>query len=163
MQPMEEIYRQYARVVYRYLLGLTRDTDLAEELTQETFYQAVRTSARYDGSSQLSTWLCGIAKNVLRTHLRKHPAAEDIDEVSLPAPSAEAAVLREEDRLELLRRVHALKEPVREVVYLRTYGNLSFREIGAVLGKTENWARVTFYRAKEQLRKDVELDAGSEL
>ena len=68
-----------------------------------------------------------------------------------------------EDRLELLRRVHALHEPAREVVYLRTYGNLSFREIGAVLGKTENWARVTFYRAKEQLRKDVEIDAGSEL
>ena len=146
MQPMEEIYRQYARVVYRYLLGLTRDADLAEELTQETFYQAVRTSARYDGTSQVSTWLCGIAKNVLRTHWRN-----------------EAAVLVSEDRLELLRRVHALKEPAREVVYLRTYGNLSFREIGAVLGKTENWARVTFYRAKEQLRKDVEIDAGSEL
>lgn len=163
MQPMEEVYRQYARVVYRYLLGLTRDEDLAEELTQETFYQAVRTSTRYDGSSQVSTWLCGIAKNVLRTHLRRHPATEDIDDVALPAPSAETAVLREEDRLELLRRVHALKEPAREVVYLRTYGNLSFREIGAVLGKTENWARVTFYRAKEQLRKDVEIDAGSEL
>ena len=77
-----------------------------------------------------------------------------------PLPvSAETAVLREEDRLELLRRVHALKEPAREVVYLRTCGNLSFKEIGAVLGKTENWARVTFYRAKEQLRKYVEIDA----
>lgn len=160
---MEEVYRQYARVVYRYLLGLTRDEDLAEELTQETFYQAVRTSARYDGSSLVSTWLCGIAKNVLRTHLRKHPQTEDIDDVTLPAPSAEAAVLQEEDRLALLKRVHALNEPAREVVYLRTYGNLSFKEIGAVLGKTENWARVTFYRAKEQLRKDVESDAGSEL
>ena len=163
MQPMEEIYRQYARVVYRYLLGLTRDADLAEELTQETFYQAVRTSGRYDGSAQVSTWLCGIAKNVLRTHQRKHPPADDIDDVTLPAPSAETAVLREETRLELLKRVHALKEPAREVVYLRTWGNLSFKEIGAVLGKTETWARVTFYRAKEQLRKDVECDAGSEL
>lgn len=163
MQPMEEVYRQYARVVYRYLLGLTRDEDLAEELTQETFYQAVRTSGRYDGSAQVSTWLCGIAKNVLRTHQRKHPPADDIDDVTLPAPSAETAVLREETRLELLKRVHALKEPAREVVYLRTWGNLSFKEIGAVLGKTETWARVTFYRAKEQLRKDVECDAGSEL
>ncbi len=160
---MEEVYRQYARVVYRYLLGLTRDEDLAEELTQETFYQAVRTSGRYDGSAQVSTWLCGIAKNVLRTHQRKHPPADDIDDVTLPAPSAETAVLREETRLELLKRVHALKEPAREVVYLRTWGNLSFKEIGAVLGKTETWARVTFYRAKEQLRKDVECDAGSEL
>ena len=163
MQPMEDVYRQYARVVYRYLLGLTRDADLAEELTQETFYQAVRTSARYDGSAQVSTWLCGIAKNVLRTHQRKHPATEDLDDVTLPAPSADAAVLREETRLELLKRVHALAEPAREVVYLRTWGNLSFKEIGAVLGRTENWARVTFYRAKEQLRKDVDFDAGSEL
>ena len=163
MQPMEDVYRQYARVVYRYLLGLTRDADLAEELTQETFYQAVRTSGRYDGSAQVSTWLCGIAKNVLRTHQRKHPPTDDIDDVTLPAPSAETAVLREETRLELLKRVHALKEPAREVVYLRTWGNLSFKEIGAVLGKTETWARVTFYRAKEQLRKDVECDAGSEL
>lgn len=160
---MEEVYRQYARVVYRYLLGLTRDEDLAEELTQETFYQAVRTSGRYDGSAQVSTWLCGIAKNVLRTHQRKHPPTDDIDDVTLPAPSAETAVLREETRLELLKRVHALKEPAREVVYLRTWGTLSFKEIGAVLGKTETWARVTFYRAKEQLRKDVECDAGSEL
>ena len=160
---MEDVYRQYARVVYRYLLGLTRDADLAEELTQETFYQAVRTSARYDGSAQVSTWLCGVAKNVLRTHHRKHPATDDIDDVTLPAPSAEAAVLREETRLELLKRVHALAEPAREVVYLRTWGNLSFKEIGAVLGRTENWARVTFYRAKEQLRKDVDFDAGSEL
>ena len=160
---MEEVYRQYARVVYRYLLGLTRDEDLAEELTQETFYQAVRTSEKYDGTAQVSTWLCGIAKNVLRTHRRKHPATEDIDEVSLPAPSAEAAVLAQEERLALLRRVHALPDPGREVVYLRLYGGLSFQEIGAVLGRTENWARVTFYRAKERLRKDVERDAGTEL
>jgi RNA polymerase sigma-70 factor (ECF subfamily) len=68
-----------------------------------------------------------------------------------------------EDGLGRVRRGHALQEPAREVVYLRTYGSLSFKEIGAVLGKTENWARVTFYRAKEQLRKDVEIDAGSEL
>ena len=83
--------------------------------------------------------------------------------VVLEIRGAYAAVLREETRLELLKRVHALAEPAREVVYLRTWGNLSFKEIGAVLGRTENWARVTFYRAKEQLRKDVEPDAGSEL
>lgn len=158
MQPMEEIYQQYARTVYRYLLGLTRDGDLAEELTQETFYQAIRTSERFDGSCQVSTWLCGIARHVLQTHRRKHPAMEDMDEVELPAPSAEQTVLAEAERLSLLKRLHALPEPGREVVYLRLFGNLSFREIGAVLGKTENWARVTFYRAKERLRKEVETD-----
>ena len=72
-------------------------------------------------------------------------------------------MLAQEERLALLRRVHALPDPGREVVYLRLYGGLSFQEIGAVLGRTENWARVTFYRAKERLRKDVERDAGTEL
>lgn len=64
MQTMDEIYRQYARTVYKYLRSLTRDADLAEELTQETFYQAIRSSNRYDGSAKITTWLCGIAKNV---------------------------------------------------------------------------------------------------
>ena len=159
MEPMEQIYQQYAAMVYRYLLGLTRDADLAEELTQETFYQAIRTSERYDGTSKVSTWLCGIARNVLQTHRRKNPAAEDWDAQTISAPSAEQDALREADRLDLLRRVHALAEPGREVLYLRLFGGLSFREIGSVLGKTENWARVTFYRAKEHLRKDVENDA----
>ncbi|MBQ7600770.1 MAG: RNA polymerase subunit sigma, partial [Lachnospiraceae bacterium] len=59
------------------------------------------------------------------------------------------------ERVELLRKLHALEEPRREIVYLRVFGGLSFREIGDVFGKAENWARVTFYRAKEQLRKEL--------
>ena len=160
MQPMEDIYQQYARTVYRYLLGLTRDGDLAEELTQETFYQAIRTSERFDGSCQVSTWLCGIARHVLQTHRRRHPVTEDVDELELPAPSAEQTVLAQADRLSLLKQLHALPEPGREVLYLRLFGGLSFREIGAVLGKTETWARVTYYRAKERLRKEVQSDDG---
>ena len=88
------------------------------------------------------------ARRTLRTHLRKHPATEDIDEVSLPAPSAEAAVLQKEDLLLLLKRVQALHEPSREVVYLRTYGNLSFKEIGRCAGQDGNWARVTCFIAR---------------
>ena len=159
MQPMEEIYQQYARTVYRYLLRMTRDENLAEELTQETFYQAIRTSDRFDGSCAVSTWLCAIGRKVLATYRRKHPALEDVDEQIIAAPSAEQDALDRQSQLELLRRVHALPEPGREVLYLRLYGGLSFREIGEIQGKTENWARVTFYRAKEKLRKDVDEDA----
>ena len=159
MQDMEEIYRQYARTVYRYLVSLCRDADLAEELTQETFCQAIRTVGRYDESCKMSTWLCGIAKNVLRTHRRRHPPAESIDDVPLSVSSAEADMLCGEGRLRLLRQLHALPEPSREVVYLRVFGNLSFREIGEVLDRTENWARVTFYRAKEKLREDVDHES----
>ena len=153
MQDMEEVYRQYARTVYRYLVSLCRDPDLAEELTQETFCQAIRSVGSYDGSCRMSTWLCGIAKNVLRTHMRKHPPAEPIDDVPLSVPSAEAEAISGEARLRLMRRLHALPEPGREVVYLRVFGDLSFREIGEVLDRTENWARVTFYRAKERLKE----------
>ena len=155
MQDMEEVYRQYARTVYRYLASLCHDPDLAEELTQETFCQAIRTVDGYDGSCRMSTWLCGIAKNVLRTYLRKHPPAEPLDDVPLSVPSAEAEAVSSEERLRLMRRLHALPEPSREVVYLRVFGDLSFREIGEVLDRTENWARVTFYRAKEKLKENA--------
>lgn len=156
MQPMEEIYQQYARTVYRYLFSLAHDPDLAEELTQETFCQAIRSIDRYDQSCKLSTWLCAIAKNVLHTHRRKHPPTEPIEDQPLQTPSAEAEAISADARLSLMRKLHALPEPYREIVYLRALGNLSFREIGELLGRTENWARVTFYRAKEKLGKDEE-------
>ena len=156
MQPMEEIYQAYAQTVYRYLFSLTRDGDLAEELTQETFYQAIRSSDRYNGSCSVSTWLCAIAKNVLLTHRRRHPPGEPLEEQTASAVSTETEVLASEAQLELFKRLHALPEPYREILYLRIFGNLSFREIGEVHGKTENWARVTFYRGKEKLRKEVE-------
>ena len=154
MQPMEDIYKQYAQTVYRYLFSLVHDPDLAEELTQETFCQAIRSIDRYDQSCKLSTWLCAIAKNVLRTYQRKHPPTEPIEDQALLTPSAEAEAISADVRLTLMRKLHALPEPYREIVYLRALGNLSFREIGDLLGRSENWARVTFYRAKEKLGKD---------
>lgn len=150
---MDETYQAYAKVVYRYLMSLTHDADLAEELTQETFYQAIRSSDRFDGSCKVSTWLCGIARNVLLTHRRRHPQTAELQEQDQVANSAEADVISAYDRMELLRQVHRLDDPYREVVYLRIFGNLSFRDVGEVFGKTENWARTTFYRAKVQLRK----------
>ena len=152
---MEEIYKEYAMTVYRFLLSRTHDEDLAEELTQETFFQAIRTVNRYDETCKVSTWLLGIAKNVLLSYRRKHPPTEDIADQEIPVESAEDAALRSAERVELLRKLHALEEPKREVVYLRVFGGLSFREIGDLFAKTENWARVTFYRAKEQLRKEL--------
>ena len=155
MEPMEDIYRRHARTVYKFLLSLCGDADLAEELTQETFYQAIRSIDRFDGRCKLSVWLCQIAKHLWYQHLRKRkrevPLPDEPPE--LPIPSAEEGLLEQEGRLELLRKIHALPDPQREVVYLRSFGGLTFREIGDVLGKTENWARVTFYRGKEQLRK----------
>ncbi len=154
---MDEIYRHYAGTVYHFLLARTGNDDLAEELTQETFYQAIRSIDRFDESCKLSTWLCGIAKNVLLTYRRKHPETEELEgeaTAELKADSAEDDALERLSRMELMRKLHDLEEPYREVMYLRALGGLSFAEIGEVQGKSENWARVTFYRAKEKLRKE---------
>ena len=154
MDDMDAVYRAHAQTVYKLLLAQCHDPDLAEELTQETFYQAVRSIGRFDGSCKLSVWLCQIAKHLWYQYLRKRQRdpvpLESTLETSVP--SAEDGVLEQEGRLSLLRQIHQLPELQREVVYLRAFGNLSFREIGDVLGKTENWARVTFYRSKEKLR-----------
>ena len=157
---MNAIYRQHAQTVYKFLLSQTRDEDLAEELTQETFYQAVRSIDRFDGRCKVSVWLCQIAKNLWYQHLRKQKREVPLPEegVDVPLPSAEEETLDQEGRLELLRQVHQLPEAQKEVVYLRAFGGLSFREIGDVLGKTETWARVTFYRGKEKLRSGGACD-----
>ena len=154
MDDMDAIYRSHAQTVYKFLLAQCRDPDLAEELTQETFYRAVCSIDRFDGSCKLSVWLCQIAKHLWYQHLRKRQKETVPLETApeTPVPSAEDGVLDQEGRLTLLRQIHRLPEPQREVIYLRAFGNLSFREIGDVLVKTENWARVTFYRTKEKLR-----------
>ena len=160
MDDMSAIYQQHARTVYKFLLAQCHDPDLAEELTQETFYQAVRSADRFDGGCKVSVWLCQIAKHLWYQHLRKRNREALMPEegIDVPLPSAEEETLDRAGRLELLRQVHSLPEPYREVVYLRAFGDLSFREIGDVLGKTETWARVTFYRGKEKLRSGGACD-----
>ena len=155
MEDMEKVYQRHAQTVYKFLLAQCHDPGLAEELTQEAFYQAVRSVDRFDGSCKVSVWLCQIAKHLWYQHLRKHKREAPLSPEGLPdppGPSAEEGLLEQEGRLDLLRQIHRLPETQREVVYLRAFGGLSFREIGDVCGKTENWARVTFYRSKEKLR-----------
>lgn len=158
MQSMEEIYRAHARTVYRYLLSQTGTPDLAEELTQETFYQAVRTVNRFDGTCKVTTWLCGIAKNVLRTYRKKHPVSDPLEEATAFTESPERQALARAGRLELLQTLQRLEGEIREVMYLRLLGNLSFREIGEVLSHSENWARVTYFRGKEKLKEEMNSD-----
>lgn len=160
MEDMAQVYQEYAQTVYKFLMAQTHDSDLAEELTQETFYQAVRSIGHFDGSCKLSVWLCQIAKHQWYQYLRRHQREVPTDESKfpdVPLPSAESAVESRQNQLELLRCIHALPDPMREVVYLRAFGDLSFREIAEVLGRTENWARVTFYRGKERLKGAYKL------
>lgn len=178
MISMEETYRAHAQMVYRYLLSLCHDADLAEELTQETFYQAVRCANKFDGSCKVSTWLCSIAKNQLAAYRRKHPPVDGLldDEDWLQAQiqsqsrdvggsadgggpgggaSPETQAIASEERVRILKELRRLEGDVREVVYLRLFGELSFAEIGEVLSRSENWARVTYYRAKERLKRQL--------
>ena len=164
MQSMDHIYQSYAQTVYKYLLSLSGESDIAEELTQETFYQAIRSIDRFDESCKISTWLCAIAKNQFYAYLRKHPPQENYEEhISNSAAqpvqtSVEEQVFAETERVNLLKGLHSCKEPYREIIYLRFFGNLNFKQIGEIMGKTETWARVNFYRGKEMLRKELEKD-----
>ncbi len=159
MSAMDEIYQKYAQTVYKYLMSRTHDMNLSEELTQETFFQAVRSIGKYDGSCHITTWLCAIASNVLQTYRRKHPPEAGLTELDHTDVSVSDTFMQTEERVSLLKKLHALQEPYREVMYLRIFCDLSFNEIGEIYGKSENWARVTYYRGREKLRKDVENDA----
>ncbi|MGN1192305.1 MAG: RNA polymerase sigma factor [Dorea sp.] len=158
MQSMDEIYQKYARTVYKYLLSRTQNEELAEELTQETFYQAIQSIDRFDGKCKLSTWLCAIAKHQLLSYQRKHPPQDNLEETSSSVESAEDKVLGSMNYVELMKRLHLCPEPFREILYMRIFGNLSFKEIGEIMGQTENWARVTYYRGKEKLKKGLSED-----
>ncbi|MFR3923360.1 MAG: RNA polymerase sigma factor [Dysosmobacter welbionis] len=149
---MEEIYQAHARTVYKFLLSQCHDADLAEELTQETFYQAVRSIDRFNGSCKVSVWLCQIAKHLWYQHLRKRKPEEPLPEDGLPGPPRRRTCSPGRAIWTCCGRSMPCPQH-REVVYLRAFGGLSFREIGDVLGRTETWARVTFYRGKEALRK----------
>lgn len=157
MESLEEIYQKHARTVYAYLLGRTRNQDLAEELTQETFFQAVRTIDTFRGDSKLSTWLCGIARNLWLAHLRESRKSQSLEEMEemAGAASPEEELSLQWDNLEILKLLHGLKEPLREVMYLRLIGNLTFAQIGEIMGKSENWTRVNYYRGKERIRREA--------
>ncbi|MCI9384877.1 MAG: sigma-70 family RNA polymerase sigma factor [Lachnospiraceae bacterium] len=152
---MEELYREYSKIVYRFLLSLCRDAQLAEELTQETFLQAFLSLERFDGSCKLSVWLCQIARHLFYQHLRKTgrevPTEQSRIPESVAADNTERAAVTKLELMDVLKEVQKLPPQMREVIYLRVMGQLSFREIGEIVGKSENWARVTFYRGKEQL------------
>lgn len=157
MESMEEMYRKYSKMIYYFLLSKVNDADAAEELTQETFYQAIKSFQSFQERSSVSTWLCGIANNVYYSWLRKQKNTVVLDDME-EEPSADTVeknVFIEWDSKEILKHLHSLKEPVREVMYLRLIGNLSFKDIGEIMGKSENWARVNFYRGKEKIVEEV--------
>lgn len=152
---LDEIYKRYADAVFRYLTALCGDTGIAEELTQETFFRAVKSANRFDGKTKVTTWLCQIAKNAYFSYLKKEKRRHGVSLDDMEIPVRQDMLDRENCR-EIYKTVHSLDEPYREIVLLRMHTDMSFVEIGEIFGKSEGWARVTFYRGKEKLKKLLE-------
>ncbi len=157
MQDIEKLYEEYFETVNKYLFCLTHNNDISEELTQETFYRAVRKIDKYKGECKISVWLCQIAKNLWYDECRKNKRTINTREDCLidiqETNTLEEEVIANDEKMLLYKKMQLLDDKTREVMYLRLSGELSFKEIGIILNKTENWARVTFYRGKNQLKE----------
>ncbi len=153
----EEIYTAYFQDVYRYIRKLSDDEALAEEITSECFFKALRSLSDFRGDSDIRVWLCQIAKNCYYTHLKKKKRTESLDALDqeLPSPSenAEEHLLAGENAARIRKHLHELEEPYREVFMWRVFAELSFRQIGQIFGKSENWACVTYHRARNKIRE----------
>ena len=154
----EQIYRDYFREVELYLRAICKDPLLAEELTEQVFFQALKTLKTFRGDCDIRTWLCAIGRNCYLSHLRKSRPAEDIDQIQVPDPrkTLEDRLVDKTQALAIHRVLHDLPEPYKEVFSLRVFGQLSFGDIGGIFGRTANWACVTYHRARQKIREQME-------
>lgn len=158
IEDMEDIYLKYGKLIYKYLFCLTHDSEIAEELTQDTFVCAIKQIENFKGNSKVSTWLCKIAKNLWYKQLKKEKKANvvNIEHISKDIKNdenIEEEVIQRVAKQDLYKKIENLPKKVREIIYLRIIGEFSFKQIGEMLGKNENWARVTFYRGKEKMKE----------
>jgi len=156
VEDIEIYYKRHGRQVYYFLMSMVHNQNLAEELTQETFYQAMKSIKNYRGECKPSVWLCQIAKHVWYHYLEKNKKENsmNIDEIEseiLRYGSAEDEIIKRQEKVYLYKKIQLLNETMRDVIYLRLASDLSFMEIGEIMGKSETWARVTYYRAKNKL------------
>ncbi len=153
----EEIYAKYYSSIYRYLLSITKNSNLAEEITQETFYKALKNIKKYNPKYEMFTWLCNIAKNTYFSLYKKNKKNTELEsEVPDTAKDIINRIIDSETNEEILKIIHELEEPYKEVFTLRIYGDLSFKQIGNIFNKTESWARVTFYRSKIKIKERLD-------
>ena len=166
---IERMYREYFTPVYRYTLSLVRDPDLAEEITQETFFRALKKINSYRGEASLRAWLCQIAKNICLDTAKKGTRQVSLENISdeenasgsivTEVQTPEEQLLQKQTAMNIYRILHSLKEPYKEVFQLRTFGGLNFAEISELFGKSESWARVTYYRSRMMIREELDEDS----
>lgn len=153
----EKLYEAHYMRVFSYAMTLSGDRTMAEEITQETFFRAFAKSGEFRKESDEVTWLCAIAKNYFYDERRRQNKTEQIpEEVPDTGKGIEQAAADRDSSFRIHVALHTLEEPFREIFELRVFGELSFRDIGTIFGKTENWARVTYHRARLKLQERME-------
>ena len=155
MKKFEEIYEEYFSDVYKYLRGLTANEHLAEELTSDTFFKAMKSIDSFRGDCDVRVWLCQIAKNTYFSYFKKQKNVESLEDnetVAIQQDDIENLLVDKQLAFKIHQKLHDMKEPYKEVFSLRVFGELSFKQIAELFGKSEHWACVTFHRAKEMIR-----------
>lgn len=156
MKNIEKVYSEYYDVVFKYVLSLCKNESWAEEITEEAFFKAIRNIDSFRGECKLSVWLCQIAKNTFYTEAKRQQRQVDYPmELIQYEESVEQRILDKDTAFEIHQLLHDLEEPYKEVFWMRTFGELSFRDIGNLFGKTESWARVTYHRAKIRIKEGI--------
>ena len=153
----EQLYETCYMRVFSYAMTITGDRHLAEEITQETFFRAFSKSNSFRGESDEVTWLCAIAKNLYTDEKRRQRRYGAMpEEAAAHGKAVEQSAVERDDSFRVHMALHALEEPYREVFELRVFGELSFQQIGKIFTRTENWARVTFHRARAKLKERMD-------
>lgn len=159
MQELDRLYRDNFIKIYRYILSISGDPHLAEDVTQETFFKAMQKLSSFRGDCSMTTWLCRIARNQYLNHASRQSRIREIAKQHPPETvnesSAETELIHKEQASEIIAALQKLEEPYKEVVSLRMFSELSFQEIGKEFGKSDSWARVTFHRAKLKLKEEM--------
>lgn len=152
----KEIYENYFKDVYLFCYSLTKNEHLAEEITQETFVKALKAIESFDGSKDIRAWLFTIAKNTFYSECRKRKFIEDRELCEESNGIADKdfieVISNKESAIRIHQYLHSMKEPYKEVFHLRVFGELEFEQIGNIFGKSSSWARVIFYRAKNEIK-----------
>ncbi len=151
MEDFNEIYIENYQLVYKYLLFLTNNKYISEELTEETFYKAIINISKFKNNSKLSTWLCKIARNLWIDEIKRKNKIAEINDKDVIV--TEDVFLEKEERMQLFKAIQKLDVLTRDVIYLKIKGDLSYKEIAEIMNTTETWVRVTFYRGKEKMKE----------
>ncbi len=157
-EEFEKIYRRYFNDVFLFLKKLSKDENIAEEITSETFFKAMRSINHFRGETDIRVWLCQIAKNAYFSYLKKQQRIETIEDNDFPdnQDTIEEQISKQYDAMQIHLLLHKLAEPYKEVFMLRVFGELSFKQIADIFQKTENWACVTYHRAKKKIVMQME-------